>query len=534
MQVSNFNNVKVYSVTSAKSAIPEWAVNKKKKELKKDSAWTRRIELIQDFGFPEAAIKLKKTRDEEFIIATGVYKPQMRVYDLSEKSMKFDRHQDCENVQFEILSDDWSKTIMLQSDRSIEIHSQFGMHYKTRVPRFGRDLKYHYQTSDALICGSTNEVYILNLDEGRFREPIVTDSVAINTMAINPVHQLMAFGGEDSKLQFYNPNEKRSIGSINFSKILSSVVDYQLDSFPEITSIKFNNDGLTYAVGSSTGQVVLFDLRSSQPITMKDHQYGYKIKSIDFHDKTNNVISADTKTVKVWNKNDGKNYTSIEPSSDINDVLVWENTGMIMVATESTEMQSYYIPSMGQAPKWCNYLDNLTEEMEESKTQVMYDDYKFVTRKELEQLQLEHLIGTNVLSAYMHGFFLDLKLYEKAKAIANPFQYEEYKKKLIKEKIEKKKAQRITQKIKLPKVNPELAAKLMAEKEAQENVISTTALKKKEKLSKALLKDATEENPLGDSRFSNIFQDQDYEINTESAEFQLRHPTLKQKPTNSR
>ena len=84
-----------------------------------------------------------------------------------------------------------------------------------------------------------------------------------------------------------------------------------------------------------------------------------------------------------------------------------------MVANEGVKIQSYYIPSLGPAPRWCPFLDNLTEELEESKSQNLYDDYKFVTRKELESLELAHLIGSNVLRAYMHGYFIDLRLYEK-------------------------------------------------------------------------------------------------------------------------
>ena len=65
--------------------------------------------------------------------------------------------------------------------------------------------------------------------------------------------------------------------------------------------------------------------------------------------------------------------------------------------------------------RWCSFLDNITDEMEESEVTSVYDDYKFVTKDELEDLGLEHLIGTNLLRAYMHGFFMDARLYRKAK-----------------------------------------------------------------------------------------------------------------------
>lgn len=48
--------------------------------------------------------------------------------------------------------------------------------------------------------------------------------------------------------------------------------------------------------------------------------------------------------------------------------------------------------ALGPAPRWCSFLDNLTEELEENPESTIYDDYKFVTRKDLENLgKLENL-----------------------------------------------------------------------------------------------------------------------------------------------
>ena len=33
----------------------------------------------------------------------------------------------------------------------------------------------------------------------------------------------------------------------------------------------------------------------------------------------------------------------------------------------------------------------------------MYDDYQFITEKELQELGLENLVGSDLLKAYMHG-----------------------------------------------------------------------------------------------------------------------------------
>jgi ribosome biogenesis protein ENP2 len=66
--------------------------------------------------------------------------------------------------------------------------------------------------------------------------------------------------------------------------------------------MQFDKDGLTLGVGTSTGHVLLYDMRSSTPKLIKDHQYGFGIKNINFH-ASGNVISCDQKIMKVWDKN---------------------------------------------------------------------------------------------------------------------------------------------------------------------------------------------------------------------------------------
>lgn len=116
---------------------------------------------------------------------------------------------------------------------------------------------------------------------------------------------------------------------------------------------------------------------------------------------------------------------------------------MLLIANETIKMQTYYIPSLGPAPYWCNFLDNLTEELEELNYDIIYDDYKFITEKELNELGLLHLKGTNLLRAYMHGHFMDIRLYRKAIDVMKPFKFEEYKKRRIREKIKEECVNRV-------------------------------------------------------------------------------------------
>jgi len=48
---------------------------------------------------------------------------------------------------------------------------------------------------------------------------------------------------------------------------------------------------------------------------------------------------------------------------------------------------------------------------------LVYDDYKFLTLKELDTLGLSHLIGSDLLRAYMHGYFMDIRLYNQVNYI---------------------------------------------------------------------------------------------------------------------
>lgn len=215
-------------------------------------------------------------------------------------------------------------------------------------------------------------------------------------------------------------------------------------------------------------------------------------------------------------------FTSIEPDTDINDVLTFPDSGLIATTNEGPGMGLYYIPSLGPAPKWCSFLDSLTEELEETVKQQTYDDYRFVTLKELSTLGLEHLIGTNLLKAYMHGFFIDLRLYEKARAIANPFAFEEYKERLVKEKLQKETESRISTINKLPKVNRATASRLLLGKPSKKG----RNAEQQEDESKSI---PTTNNPLGDGRFGDMFKNPDFQIDENDPEYIKFHTKSKQR-----
>ena len=46
----------------------------------------------------------------------------------------------------------------------------------------------------------------------------------------------------------------------------------------------------------------MYDLRSTKPLLIKDHQYGLPINSIAFENELDVVLSSDSKILKIWDR----------------------------------------------------------------------------------------------------------------------------------------------------------------------------------------------------------------------------------------
>ncbi|NXX92767.1 NOL10 protein, partial [Centropus bengalensis] len=514
MQVSSLNEVKIYSLSAGRS-LPEWLSDRKKRALqKKDVDIRRRIELIQDFEMPTISTKIKVSRDGQYIMAVGELTKHLSVAE-AKRTLSLVEEIVTRFCTFQFFLFCF-QIVFLQCGRFVEFHSQHGHYYKTRIPKFGRDFSYHYPSCDLYFVGASSEVYRLNLEQGRFLNSLQTDASESNVCDINPVHFLFAMGTAEGKVECWDPRTRKRVGLLDCA--LSSVTaDTEIDGLPSISALKFDG-ALNMAVGTSTGQVLLYDLRSSNPLIVKDHHYGLPIKSIQFQHQLDLIISADSRIIKMWNKDTGKIFTSMEPEHDINDVCLYPNSGMLMTANEDPKMNIYYIPVLGPAPKWCSFLDNLTEELEENPESTVYDDYKFVTRKDLENLGKTVEYSLDLLSLFsavscVNGIFsLFRPTCSKAKLMANPFAYEEYRREKIRQKIEETRAQRVQLK-KLPKVNKELALKLIEEEGEEQQVTK----KRKQKNLPSLLKD---------DRFKVMFENPDFQVDEQSEEFRLLNPLV--------
>jgi ribosome biogenesis protein ENP2 len=595
MEVQQRNDTKIYALSNGPN-LPEWIGERARRNLaKRDSSIRRRIELLQDFAMPASSNKLVQSKDGRFIIAAGTYSPRIRCFELDQLSMKFERYVDSDIVDMIMLGEDYGKMALLQSDRSILFHAPYGQHHTIKIPTFGRMMAYEPTTCELLVACSGKagrnsvsktlgggEVYRINLEEGRFAAPLNYSAsnkskgsvqvVGGNCISVSPMNALTALGGDDGIVRFWDnrvpqggAQDDMNLNPFCTLDVKSSTAGYgfyddssllSLQSPNEVTALAFDHTGMQIAAGTKGGNVALYDIRSSKPLHVKEHQYGMPIHTLRFHSASGTILSGDPKLVKVWRSKpsavmasygtdsysnvagneDGKSSSAmgsivanIEGTANFTNFIVGGDTkdpsgntsGLVLCAGEQAKMQAFYCPVLGSAPRWCSFLDSITEELEEKDRSEeasnmditgqtggsIYEDYKFLTRAEIDTLGIQNLVGTPLLRGYMHGFFIDIGLYNRIRAVANPFEYEEYRKKKIRDKMEEKRSSRIAPKKQKKAVNSTLADRL--ESKAGEG----------KKASKA----AT--NLLTDDRFGGLFNNPDYQIDEDDINFKLRNPS---------
>ncbi|KAK6244281.1 hypothetical protein QUC31_010690 [Theobroma cacao] len=352
MKSVSINGVKMYTISSHLRSVAAWLSLKKQRSLCKDKNHMERVELIQDLRFETATSKIKITPDGEFLIASGIYPPQVKVYELRQFSMKFERHLESEIIDFQVLADDYSKLAFLCADHSVNLHAKYGERYSLRIPRMGRDIAYDCWSCDLLCAASSPYLYRINLEQ---HAPWIS-----------------CLWCEDGAVECFDMRMRSSIGRIN-------AVSPAGDADEEVTAIDFvENGGFLMGVGSSAGKVMIYDLRSSSPIRVKDHMYGKPILDIKWHSTLNferpklilqivillkyGILRRSSLSVIfsiiiiiVFQLLEGEGMTSIKPTGGaINDICVFNDSGLMLLALDSSQIPAYFIPALGPVPKWCS------------------------------------------------------------------------------------------------------------------------------------------------------------------------------------
>lgn len=503
LSVTSFNDIKCYNLSAGKST-PQFyeEAKKKKKSLRYNDEYRRRVEILQDFEFPTASTRVRVSNDKKYICATGIYKPEIRMFDTQELGMKFSRHVDSEVVDMQFLSDDYKKVALLGADRSIEFHAQYGRHHKVRIPKFGRSLCYDDEACNLFVGSSINEIYRLDLEQGQFLAPLESTLDFVNQVSLNPEMPLLGCAGSDGVVEFWDVRAPTAVAHLQ-----AVLADDDLDNGKQAYCLDWSPSGMHIAVGTSSGISRLFDLRSHRAFAERDQRNGLPIRSIRFHTPQTGaqlVASMDDKAIKLWNADEGAELvTTVESEAKMNDFTFCANSGLLFVAVDQPRVGAYFIPQLGVAPKWCSFLDSMTEELEENPNKQLFEDFQFVSKETLEQLSAEDLIGSKFLKPYMHGYFMEVKMFQKLKMASEPFAYEEYRKKKIAEKVASKRKMRVTPRQPKVAANENLHKKLLTDVDDGGDALASQKGKKAADKASALLADA---------RFGQLFSNPDFEI----------------------
>ena len=495
----------VYNLAKGKT-LPEFIEESKSKKqsLRYNDDFRRRMELLHDMQFKGSSSCVTISEDQNFIAASGAYPPEVRLFDLSDLGMKCVRRLDHEIIQTVFLSEDYRKLAMLCADRTIEFHAQYGKHHVVRIPKFGRSMKYDRATCLLYAASSSESIYRVDLEEGSFLAPLVSncEGATHTSMALAPLGlPLLLAGLDNGAVQSWDTRDD--------SKPISSLV-VSVDGC-EVRQIAWSGDGMQIACGLDNGVVKGYDIRSNrQALFEKDHRNDFPVVGLHYVSKSV-IASADHRSVKIWDtlaSEDRQLVGFVESRDKLNGLTFWPNSGLFFTPCDAPRVGTYFAPGVGPAPKWCAFLDTVADELNQQQTgkaadgsevKQVYEDHIFLTREQLQALGAENLIGTSVVKAYMHGFWMDRKVHAKLRDVAEPFRFEQFQQQRVKEELEKKRPMRMPIRVKAEtkgevnqRLQRDLAEKMSKIENKKENVIATRILE--------------------DSRFSKLWSNKDFEV----------------------
>lgn len=522
----------VYCLSASKS-LPEFLKqsNGDLRKLRGSEEYRMRLQLLQDLEFRGSSHSIAVSEDQQYLLVSGSYSPEIRMFDVLNLSMKFKRGLDHEIVKADFLSEDYRKLAILCRNRVVDFHAQYGIHHRMRLPKFGRDMVFDKHGSTLYVCSSSSEVYRLDLMSGQFQTPWSSPTVesfkseqdsGLSCCVMAPLGVPVMFAGSDcgsvdawdARADSHAPVSTLHIPSEGVSKISVSA------------------DGMRLAVGSSVGVTRVFDVRkASSAVFEASHGSELPIVGLHFGRSVGNrsevaestLVSADNKSVNMYDTNwteDGQTalvraFVSSSDGAATNRALTfWPNSGLFFVCRDEPKVGVYYAPDLGPAPSWCSHLDTASGTEAEGLdaadvTKKDLTDHVFVTRAELLQIGAESLIGSALLKAHLHGFWMNKKLHDKLVHISDPFLYSKYKDGLVNSAMEAQMPSRqpgvnggTFDEETDPRVNKSLKKRLMAKAGV------ATSDKKGVKQQKV----ASE--VLADKRFKKLWKDADFALHT--------------------
>nr|UXY87696.1 nucleolar protein 10 [Cryptomonas curvata] len=313
------------------------------------------INSIFNFNFPSLVKKIKQTNDNSYLIAYGEYPPQIRCFDLYNLSLKFQRTINCEINDFEIISQNWEKLILLRSDKFLEFHSKSGYYYQVKIPDIANSLFFDNLSKILYIFSINNEIYRFNVEEGKFISSILSNLDYYNTSSAKSLlGDCLGLGNSRGLVELWD---------FKFSKKPVSTIDgliYLKKKKKNYVSYLNFCEKATYKIysGYSSGDIIIFDLRNLSPIISKKIGINDSIIKIQNNQINNLILSANKQIIKLWNEKSGNTIITLDQTKKINDICPVKNTGFIFISTIDPHVNCIYVPLLGPPPVWCYNLNN--------------------------------------------------------------------------------------------------------------------------------------------------------------------------------
>lgn len=286
----------------------------------------KEFEYLADFEFPVACNDLCFSENRRRLLAVGVYKPSVRLFDMKSSTMKFERHLANDPLRVLSLEDDAEKFAILRNDKAIEFHTKGGLHEQIKVPAQPKDMLLNKISSELYVGGGYGEIYRLSLDQGRFLRSIPCKGA--NSISFSKSNGILGAVARNS-LSLFDSRSKNKIFSRDYND--------------EVLCISMNDQGLKYVIGTEIGEILEYDLRSPRPLRKMD--VGGFVRKVAYHGSilasTNNIVSVIS--------DDGV-VASISPGFSINTFSA--DGGTIFVGGESATIKGYYSEELGLPPSW--------------------------------------------------------------------------------------------------------------------------------------------------------------------------------------
>lgn len=283
---------------------------------------------LSDFNFPVACNDLCFSSSNKKLLAVGVYKPAVKLFDLKSSIMKYERHLICNPLKVISLEENAEKFVILRSSKSIEFHITGGLYETVKMPAQPHSIVFNSIDAELYLGGNFNEIFRFNLEQGRFLNSI--PSKGVKNISFCPANGIICTTN-NREISFFDSRAKSAI----YTRIMED----------NILCSDISGNGLRYCIGTEDGKFIEYDYRSADPqriISNLDYP-----NILRYNDK--NILLACNESLLVLGENDNE-FEEVFSGFTINTFSC--NGGIVFVGGEIPEIKGFYSDKFGQLPSW--------------------------------------------------------------------------------------------------------------------------------------------------------------------------------------